>query len=79
MLSNARDGDNLVGSHFFLYLTAILLIKSCRTMNMPVLTLLHLTLQITFVRWLLITIHQHLMCWTLQNILVSFTHNHVCF
>ena len=46
---------------------------------MPVLTLLHLTLLITSVRWLLITIHQHLMCWTLQNILVSFTYNHVCF
>jgi hypothetical protein len=40
-------------------------------MNMPFLTLLHLTLLITFVRWLLNTIHQHLMCWTLQNILVS--------
>ena len=79
MLSNARDGDNLVGSHVFLYLTVILLIKSCRTTNMPVLTLLHLTLLITSVRWLLITIHQHLMCWTLQNILVSFTYNHVCF
>lgn len=26
MLSNARNGDNLVGSHVFLYLTAILLI-----------------------------------------------------
>jgi len=44
---------------------------------MRVLTLLHLTLLITFVRWLLITIQQHHMCWILQNILVSFTYDHV--
>lgn len=46
---------------------------------MPVLTLLHLTLLITFVRWLLITILQHHTCWILQNILVSFNHDHMCF
>jgi len=50
----------------------IMIYEETRTMNMLVLTLLHLTLLITFVRWLMITIHQHLMCWTLQNILRRF-------
>jgi hypothetical protein len=42
---------------------------------MRVLTQLHLTLPTTFVRWLLIIIQQHHMCWILQNILVSFIYH----
>jgi hypothetical protein len=70
--ANAGMGTmNLVHHFSYTWLLNYWLL-SCRTMNMPVSTLLHLTLLITSVRWLLIIIQQHHMYWTSWNTLVSF-------